>query len=91
MSEKIEYENKNLFKLHSVKCVSCIHLFPTHPNAKAHNSCHFSKGNELCPAQEVQFIIAVDKPNAIQNLKESFLQDDIAGAIEQLNLSLIHI
>ena len=82
---EIENEKKDLFKLDSVKCVSCIHLFPTHPSAKSHVSCHFSKGNENCPAQEIRFVIAVDKKSKIDNLRESFKNDDVPAVIEQLN------
>ncbi len=85
MSEKIEQEDKNLFTIYSVKCVSCIHLYPTHPEAKSHNSCHYIRGNSLCPAQEINIVVGIDKPAVIKNLIKSFEEDDIQAAIEQMN------
>lgn len=75
----------NYLELHSSKCVTCSHLFPTHPKAKAHNSCHYKKGNDRCPAAELRFVIGVDKNEQVENILKSFEEDDIQGLIEQLN------
>jgi hypothetical protein len=84
MTDKIEQDDRALFKIYSEKCVRCYHLFPTHSKSVAHNSCHFSKGNSLCPAQEVKIVVATNSKNKAANLKKSFEEDDIQGAIEQL-------
>lgn len=77
-------EDKVLIQLYNHKCASCIHLFPNHPRAKSHTKCHYSNGNDLCPASEMQFIVAIDKKTKILELISSFEDDDIEGAIEQL-------
>lgn len=75
---------KTELKLYSQKCVSCISLFPRHTKATSHVDCHFSKGNDMCPASELQFVVAVNKKSKLDNILESFEKDDIEGAIRQL-------
>lgn len=42
-------------QLYSRNCKSCKHLDPT--EKKGWSSCHYSKGNEECPASEIRFTI----------------------------------
>lgn len=49
-------------QLYSRNCKSCKHLDPT--EKKAYTVCHFSKGNEDCPASEIRFTI-VGKANRL--------------------------
>jgi hypothetical protein len=81
--EKDDNEKTEL-KLYAQKCVTCIHLFPRHSDATSHVSCHYSKGNDMCPASELQFVVSVNKKSKIENIIESFESDDIEGAIRQL-------
>ncbi|QBQ74551.1 hypothetical protein BcepSauron_171 [Burkholderia phage BcepSauron] len=55
MEQRLEY-----LQLYSRKCKTCKHLDPS--EAKAYSTCHFSKGNEDCPAREIRFTI-VGKAN----------------------------
>lgn len=41
--------------LYSAQCKKCHHLDPDEP--KKYINCHYSKGNEYCPASEVQIVI----------------------------------
>ena len=41
--------------LYSGNCKNCKHLDPA--ETKAYTLCHFSKGNEHCPASEIQIVV----------------------------------
>ena len=42
--------------LYSKKCKSCKHLDAE--ESVAYDKCHYTKGNALCPAQEVQLVVS---------------------------------
>lgn len=48
-------DNKDYLEVYSPLCKKCGHLDPDEP--KKYAKCHFSKGNEDCPAGEVQIIV----------------------------------
>ncbi|MGF3990450.1 hypothetical protein ACQX7T_14440 [Staphylococcus aureus] len=50
MEQPIEF-----LQLYSRQCKTCKHLDPE--ETKAYTKCHFSKGNEDCPAREIRFTI----------------------------------
>lgn len=72
--------------LYSTKCKSCKHL--DEEEAVAYDKCHYTKGNTLCPAQEVRLVIvgeakrfakAVIKARAAGDLKrEAVILEQVA-------------
>jgi hypothetical protein len=50
-----EHSEKEHVGLYSPKCKSCGHLDPDEP--KKYTICHYSKGNEFCPAGEIQLVV----------------------------------
>ncbi len=48
-------EPKEMFALYSADCMTCNHLSET--GKVAYVKCHYSKGNEQCPAAEVRFVV----------------------------------
>ncbi len=48
-------EPKEMFALYSLDCMTCKHLSET--GTVAYVKCHYSKGNEQCPASEVRFVV----------------------------------
>jgi hypothetical protein len=52
-----ETQDEALVEVHDSKCLNCSHLvsFAT----KKYKNCHFSKGNEHCPAQSVKITIRI--------------------------------
>lgn len=49
---------KDRFLIHSAKCLGCKHLVDG--GKKDYTTCHYSNGNDRCPAQHVQIITGVD-------------------------------
>lgn len=48
-------DNREHLSLYRRECKHCGHLDPDEP--KKYSSCHFSKGNDQCPAAEVQIVV----------------------------------
>ena len=71
-----------LLALYSKKCKSCKHLDPEEP--KAHDDCHFSKGNKQCPASEIQFAIVGQAQRYAAALKKAKAKGDIEKEIQIL-------
>jgi hypothetical protein len=67
--------------LFSRRCKTCKHLDPE--ESKAWVSCHFTKGNEHCPAQEIQFIIVGE---AYRLAKQILLARDVRNAAEEAKI-----
>ncbi|WYW02783.1 hypothetical protein Peetri_00195 [Pseudomonas phage vB_PpuM-Peetri] len=49
---------KDRFLIYSNKCLGCKHLVDG--AKKTYTACHYSEGNERCPAQYVQIVTGVD-------------------------------
>lgn len=47
--------------LYSANCMTCKHLSET--GVRDFEDCHFSKGNKLCPAAELRFVIVGEALN----------------------------
>jgi len=76
-----EAKQKEFLALFSKRCKSCKHLDPD--EAKAWVSCHFSKGNEHCPAAEIQFIIVGE---AYKLAKQVLLARDTRNTAEEARI-----
>lgn len=48
-------ESKEHLALYSSLCKKCQHLDPD--ESKRYTKCHYSKGNDFCPAKEIQIVI----------------------------------
>ncbi len=72
---------KEFLSLFSRKCKTCKHLDPE--ETKAWASCHFSKGNEHCPAAEIQFIIVGE---AYKLAKQVVLARDTRNTAEEARI-----
>lgn len=57
LEDQSEVQDDALVQVFNAKCLNCSHLvsFAT----KKYKNCHFSKGNEHCPAQSVQITIRI--------------------------------
>lgn len=51
----LKQADKERLALYSSRCKTCKHLDPA--EAKAYSVCHYTKGNEHCPAAEIQFVV----------------------------------
>lgn len=54
-----EEKEKDYVIIYSEDCLKCLHLCPT-LGVKAYKDCHFSKGNEDCPAKTLRVAIGVN-------------------------------
>lgn len=52
-----EEDTRDVFYIHSKKCLRCLHL--TETGSEYMESCHFSNGNESCPAQAIRIVVGV--------------------------------
>lgn len=66
----------NLY-VHSKKCLNCIHLAPT-IGKKVYSDCHFSKGNENCPAAEVKIVVMLPYEVIANRMLKAHLAGDAA-------------
>lgn len=58
------------FALYSADCMSCKHLSPE-TGTTAFSECHYKKGNDLCPAEEVTFNITGEAQQYAQRVKRA--------------------
>jgi hypothetical protein len=65
--------DSGVLEIHSEKCLRCNHLTP-HAEKKF-NNCHFSRGNERCPAASVQILIGIP----LDRIVASFLAAEDTG------------
>ncbi len=66
----------NLY-VHSRKCLNCVHLAPT-VGKKVYSDCHFSKGNDNCPASEVRIVIMLPYEVIATRLYKATVSGDAA-------------
>ena len=48
-------DEKEYLQLYNANCKRCSYLDPD--ETKRFSSCHYSKGNEFCPAREIQIVV----------------------------------
>lgn len=65
--------------VHQPKCLMCGHLVAF--AEKKYKSCHFTAGNESCPAQTIKIAIQLDTRNIVRN----FLNAEEEGDSEKLS------
>jgi superfamily I DNA/RNA helicase len=69
--------------LYSQKCKSCGHLDPE--EERKYNKCHFSKGNNECPAAEVRIAVVGEAKRLADALKRARARHDMEKEIEILS------
>lgn len=52
-----EEDTRDVFYVYSKKCLRCLHL--TETGSEYMESCHFSNGNDSCPAQAIRIVVGV--------------------------------
>lgn len=69
---------RDVVTIHTHKCLRCFHLIdsnlvtdPEKLNLKKFSKCHFSKGNDLCPARSLHITRALDLQGAALAYKEA--------------------
>lgn len=65
--------------VHQPKCLGCGHLVGF--AEKKYKSCHFTAGNEMCPAQSIKIAIQLDTKRIVMN----FLNAEEEGDTEKLS------
>lgn len=65
--------DNGVLEIYNEKCLRCTHLVP-HADKKF-NNCHFSKGNDRCPASSVQILIGIP----LDNIVNAFLTAEQIG------------
>ena len=65
--------------LYSRKCKTCKHLDPE--EAVAQTDCHFTKGNNDCPATEIQFAVVGQARRFADSMKRAQARSDIAKQV----------
>ena len=73
---------KDRFILFSKKCTLCTHLYPE-GGTQSPVDCHYSKGNEDCPARTTMFIIGVNVNTVAQAIIEANATADF-GRLEKI-------
>ncbi len=66
----------NLY-VYSKKCLNCVHLCPT-IGKKAYSDCHYSKGNDSCPAQEIKVVVMLPYETISNRLFDAHIKGDAA-------------
>jgi hypothetical protein len=77
-----EDEEIGVFEIYNRKCLNCISLCAelAGKGGKEHTSCHFTNGNEDCPARFVQVIVGVP----VNRLVRAILESEETGDSERL-------
>jgi len=73
--------------IHSSKCMNCVHLLPT-LGKKAHSSCHYTKGNDQCPASEIRIVVMLPYEKIATKLYNAHMENNpakIASLMARLN------
>lgn len=65
------------FYIHAKKCLQCTHLCPT-TGKKAYSDCHYTKGNENCPASETRIVIMLPYQTIATRLYKAHMESDVA-------------
>lgn len=68
-------DKRDHLALYSSNCKRCGHLDPD--ETKKYTTCHYSKGNKFCPAQEVQIVIVGKAQKYAQQLRAARTQRDV--------------
>ncbi|MFA5669391.1 MAG: hypothetical protein WC967_09105 [Balneolaceae bacterium] len=79
-----EVDNRHKIFLYSTDCLNCYSLC-SHADAKAYTKCHFSKGNEYCPAKQVSIRIGGDYKSIATKIVESMRKNDLASVTRKMN------
>lgn len=74
------------FYIHGKRCLNCVHLCPT-LGKKSYSDCHFSNGNDNCPASETRIVIMLPYEIIADRLFNAHLQGD-AATLASLNARL---
>lgn len=71
---------KDLILVYKPKCLECTHLFPE--GKKPYNNCHFSAGNEDCPARTLKIVVMVPAERVSDLMVEATLSNDVVRLAE---------
>lgn len=63
--------------VHSKKCLNCTHFAPNIAK-KVYYDCHYSKGNENCPASEVKVVVMLPYETIANALLKAHVTGDAA-------------
>ena len=63
--------------IHHRKCLQCIHLVGQ-LGKKLYSSCHFSAGNENCPAAEIKISVRLPYERIAEKLFKAHMENDAA-------------
>lgn len=72
---------KDVILLFKEKCLTCTHLFPE-GGKKVFNSCHYSSGNEDCPARALKLVVMVPAERVSDLMVEAMLSNDVVRLAE---------
>ncbi|BAG41776.1 hypothetical protein [Ralstonia phage phiRSL1] len=77
-------DKREHLSVYSKLCKSCGHLDPDEP--KKYSKCHHSKGNEFCPAAEVQIVVVGRALKYAKQVLAARRQRDAKGEAKILQL-----
>ena len=72
--QEVEEPEKNIMFIYSRNCLQCSSLVSY--AKKAYEDCHYSNGNELCPASEMNIMIGTNFEKAAAVIRNAFKQRD---------------
>lgn len=68
---------KGNFYVYAKKCLNCVHLCPT-IGKKSYSDCHYTHGNDSCPAQEIKVVVMLPYETISNRLFEAHIKGDAA-------------
>lgn len=79
VDDEVENESRAIGNIYvySKKCLNCIHFAPT-VGKKVYHDCHFTNGNENCPASEVKVIVMLPYQMIAKKLYDAHVGNDAA-------------
>ncbi len=72
---------KDVILLFKPKCLECTHLFPE-GGKKPYNGCHYSAGNDECPAKSLKLVVAVPAERVSDMMLDAMLSNDVVRLSE---------
>lgn len=72
-TEEPEPERDVLF-IHKEECLDCLQL--TETGTRSYKKCHFTSGNDNCPAQTIQIVVGVPVEKAANAIARAQLSND---------------
>lgn len=80
-SESEATSERDVVLLYKPKCLECKHLFPE-GGKKVYSGCHFSKGNDDCPAKELKLVVMIPAERVSDMMFEATMSNDVVRLSE---------